>query len=162
MVEKLSKELASIKTALIIDYQGLSAPNLNNLRETIAKHNNRLQAVKKNLLRISLEKAEIKELSQGELPGQTAVVMIREKPIETIKAISTFAKEHDKPQFLAGLFDGKIINQEEFNTLTSIASREVLLSQTAALVKNPITRLILQTKVNQQRLISVLNAITRR
>jgi len=161
IVNSLSSKLASVESALIVNYQGLSSQNLNTLRETLSRSNSKLQAVKKSLLRIALKRAGKKNLARGELTGQTAVVLIKENPLITIRALNDFAKKFTGPQFVTGSFEGTALEEQDFVKLSRSPPKEVLLTQLAAIIKNPITRLTLLTTVNQRRLVFTLNASRR-
>ena len=159
IVKDLIDNLSSSKSFLIFDYQGISAEHFTTLRQLIKKNDNRLQAVKKNLLLKALSEINKNGLTENEFAGQTAVVLINSNPIETIKTISNFSKTHKKPIFLRGFFENDIIEPNDYLKLSLIASREMLIAQTVGLIKNPINRLILQTKSNQQKLVLVLRSV---
>lgn len=160
LVENLKKEVAESSASLVLDYQGLSVENINKLRGEIKAQGSKTQAVKKTLLRIVFNSQEkLKELAQKDMLGQVAIVFIKDKPLETIKAIKKFADSFGKPDFRTGFFEGKMLEKDDFVTLATLPSQEVLLSRTVGLIKNPISRTILFLKSGQTKLVLVLKAM---
>ncbi|MFH1896562.1 MAG: 50S ribosomal protein L10 [bacterium] len=162
IVKDLSAKLSASKTVLVFDYQGLSAVELNLLRQKITAHSNGIKAVKKNLLKIALTESGQSDLAQKEFSGQAAVALIENNPIETIKDINSLSKSLGKFNFLAGYFEGSIIGNNEFIKIASLLSREELIAKSIFLIKSPIHRFIMQTKVNQQKLVLTLKAVALR
>ena len=158
IVSDLTCELFPDKDILIFDYQGLSAVELNLLRQKITAGNNTVKAIKKNLLKIALSESGQKELASKDFPGQTAIALVSKNSLETIKEINLVSKSLGKLNFLAGLFEGRLIDQNEFLKLATLPGREQLIAMAISLIKNPINRLVMQTKVNQQRLVLTLKA----
>lgn len=158
-VQDLSSKLSQTTAAIIFDYQGLSSEKLNQLRSKVRENGNKIQAVKKNLLRIAFEKANKPFTEKKEVTGQAAIVILNSNQIETIKTLDSFAKENEKPAFLSGIFDNQLINKEQFLKLANIAPREQLIAQTVGLIKNPINRFVLNLKGNQRKLVYVLKAV---
>jgi large subunit ribosomal protein L10 len=160
IVENLKKEVAESHASLVLNYQGLSVENINTLRGEISALGSKMQAVKKTLLRLVFASQEkLKELSQKEMLGQVAIVLIKDKPLETIKAIKKFADSFGKPDFQTGFFEGKAIEKADFLTLSAIPSQEILRGRAVGLIKNPINRFILNLKGNEQKLVLVLKAL---
>lgn len=160
LVENLKKEVAESSASLVLDYQGLSVENVNKLRAEIKAQGGKMQAVKKTLLRIVFNSQEkLKELAQRDIPGQVAIVLMKNKPLETIKAVKKFADLFGKPDFRIGFFEGNVLEKVDFVTLAAIPSQEILRGKAVGLIKNPINRVVLLLKSEQTRLVLVLKGL---
>ena len=159
-VQELTEKLKTAKAVALIDYQGLTAEQIANLRKKVKEAGGLIQVVKNTLLVRALAQLGI-SLDQ-ELTGPTAVVFANEDEISPLKLIKETAKEFEKPEFKLGVYQGKLLSKEKVQQLTELPSRETLLAQLAADLANPLSRLIFDLKYHQTKLVLVLKQLTQK
>ncbi len=155
-VEDIKSKIASAKTVALIDYQGLTAPQLNELRDKIRQVGGSLEVFKNTLIIRALAglSIELPEL----LTGPTAVVFSNEDEVSGLKKVEEARKQFEKPEFKYGVYQNKLLGPEEVLKFVALPAREVLLAQFVGGLANPLARLIASLKYNQTRLLLVLKA----
>lgn len=163
IVNTLSKDIENSEGLLVLNYKGLSSELLNSLRDTIKSNNNAVKAVKKTLLKITLKNnSKYEKLSLADFEGQSALVILKNNPIETIKNISEFAKKNNLPEFEIGLFEGNIIEKNDFSKLAALPGKNELQAIATALIKNPLNRIVYSLKNNQTKLVLIMAEIAKK
>jgi len=121
--DKLSK-----KTVLVVNYQGLSVPEVDDLRRKLREAKAEFKVYKNTLVNIALnnKKIELNDFMEG--PN---AYLFSDDIIEPIKVISAFAKEHPALEIRAGLIDNEVVDTNVINTYATIPSMEGLLTMLA-------------------------------
>ncbi len=65
------------------------------------------------------------------LTGTNAFVLIKGDIGSAVKAVQTFQKETKKSKTKGGLFEGKLLSQDEIKAIANLPSKEVLMAQIA-------------------------------
>src|SRR5690554_5015544 len=114
-VEELRSLLAERDTFFFVDYQGLSAADLNALRAKVKAEGGRLMVAKNTLINVVLQEQGTGEFDD-QLAGPTALVITGEDPVGPVKALTDFAKDHAKelPAPKGGMLQGSKIGPEMF------------------------------------------------
>ena len=87
------------------------------------------------------------------LTGPTAVVTGKGDPSELAKALVAFVKAHEKAAVKGGCLDGRVLQAADVDALSTLPSREVMLSMLVGTVAAPMTQLV---GVFNQKLLSLL------
>ena len=126
-VKEIESKLDS-KTVLIVNYQGLSVPEVDELRRKLREAGAEFKVYKNTLVNIALnnKKIELNDFMEG--PN---AYLFSNDIIEPIKVISGFAKEHPALEIRAGLIDKNIVDTNVINTYATIPSMEGLLTMLA-------------------------------
>lgn len=156
-VEDLSEKLKSSKSAALVDYQGLTAKQIAELRRKVRESGGAIQVIKNTLISRGLAKIGIK--LNKKLTGPTAIVFANEDEISTLKIVADTAKELEKPEFKLGVYQSKKLSLEELNKFVALPGREALLAQFVGGLSSPLSRLAYGLKFNQMKLALVLKAI---
>lgn len=127
-VSEIEKSLKDSKTFLILDYQGLSVPEVAELRKKLREVNTDFKVYKNTLMNIALtnSKIELNDYMQG--PN---AYLFSGDIIEPIKVVSEFSKAHPALEVRVGLIDNEIADKDLINTYASIPSMEGLLTMLA-------------------------------
>jgi large subunit ribosomal protein L10 len=80
-------------------------------------------------------------------------------PVRPAKILTEFAKENDKLQIRAGALGAKLLDAEAIKSLSSLPSREVLLSQLLSVMNAVPTSFVRALNNVPQRLLYALQAI---
>lgn len=163
IVKKLTEKLERAKAFFLADYRGLTHQQLEGLRSILKKTGAELVIVKNKLFSRSLEQSKIdkKHLDglKNSLKNPTAAFFAYKDAIVSIKELYKFVKSADLPKIKSGFFEARVIGAEEFNSLATLPTQEVLLTILAARLNAPIYGLHYALMWNLQRLVVTLNNI---
>lgn len=158
-VENLAQELASAKSVVLVDYQGLPNVEQNRLRATIKAVGGKLLVVKNTLLKLALEKSQItknKSQIEASLVGPTALVLASEDELAPLQALGRFIQEFEKPTLKIGILGDVLYDAQKLLTLARIPGREVLLGQLVRVLRTPMSGLTYTLASGPQMLVSIL------
>ncbi|MCD6225876.1 50S ribosomal protein L10 [bacterium] len=156
-VENIKATIKEAKATALIDYQGLTAEQVRQLREEIRQNGGTMTVVKNTLLTIALQQLGFN--LDSPLVGPTALVTATEDEIAPLKAVKTIKDKFEKPEFKLGILEGKILSLAELEELVKLPGKEVLLAQFVAGLANPLQRLAGSFSWPQRKLLLVLKAI---
>ena len=127
-VNEIKDKLKNSKTFLILNYQGLSVPEVAELRRKLWEVNTDFKVYKNTLMNIALkdEKIELNDYMQG--PN---AYLFSSDIIEPIKVVSEFAKAHPALEVRVGYIDNEKADKDLINTYATIPSMEGLLTMLA-------------------------------
>ncbi len=156
-VEELRSLLADRGTFFLVDYQGLSAADLNALRAKVKAEGGRLLVAKNTLINVVLKEQGV-EGFDDQLKGPTALVLTGEDPVGPVKAITDFAKDHAKelPAAKGGLLQGSKVGPEALARVAKLPGREQILSELVGVLSAPLQQLVGVLEGPQRNLVSVI------
>ena len=157
-VDQVVAKLSESKSAALIQYQGLSAGDISNLRANIKKAGGSMEVIKNSLISRALNKIG---LSLPEtLTGPTAIAYCDTDEIAPLKEIDVVNKNKEKTFFKYGIYNNKLLSLEELKKFISLPSKSALVAQFIGGLKNPLQRLIYAMRFNQQQLVLTLKALS--
>jgi large subunit ribosomal protein L10 len=156
-VTQLKTLLADAKTFFLVDYQGLSAAELNALRANVRKAGGRILVTKNTLIQVVLKEQGIEGFAEV-LQGPTALVLVGDDPVATAKAVNDFAKTQAKelPSSKGGMLQGSKLEADAISRIAKLPSREQLLSELLAVMQAPLQQLIGVLEGPQRNLVGVI------
>jgi len=157
-VEDISKKLESSASAALVQYQGLSASQIGELRSKIKEAGGSMEVVKNTLITRALEKLGIK--LPEKLTGPTSIAFCQEDEIAPLKEIEKVNKEKDLTSFKYGIFEKKLLSLDQLKKLLGLPGKSTLIAQFIGGLKNPLSRLVYALNYNQTRLVLVLKAVS--
>ena len=159
IVSEIAEKLLKAVCGIIIDYKGISVEQDTKLRAELRSNNIEYFVVKNRLLKLALEKAEIKGLNNV-LEGTTSLAISYEDPVTPAKVISKYTKELDNIfNIKAGFIDGEAADVKSIEALAKLPSKEMLIAMTLAGLNAPISGLVNVLNANIRGLAIALNAI---
>ncbi len=167
-VENLKDALEKAESALFVDYSGLGAAPLDDLRGKLLEEDGGFQVVKNTLLLRALGKMENDPPAGGwniegiSLSGPTALVLSFEDALKGIKIVSNYKKDVGSLEFKGGIFEGALIDSSEAAELAEIPGREALLVEFVLLAQAPLQRMVATANAPVQRLSSGLKTLSER
>ena len=155
-VEEFKKNFAESSCAILTNYTGSSAEQLNSVRADLEGKNSRFQVVKNKLF--ALAASESGNMSIPELlDGQVGVVYTdEEQSIDVLKYLVKFKKDNDALKLLGGILDGNVYSGTELETLSKLPSREMMRGMVAGAFRSPLSNF---AQIMRGRLLSVLYVI---
>jgi len=162
--EKLSGELKSAKSVILVNYAGLGVKAQQELKARLSEVGGRMIVVKNTLLKIAGESAGIDKdiLADTILVGQTAVIVAENDPVAPIQVLGKFAKEFEVPKFKVGIIEGSFQDETSLVKLSNLPGRDVLLGQLLGTLMGPQYELVGTLNANLQKLVFVLDTASKK
>jgi large subunit ribosomal protein L10 len=114
----MKKVFSSNEAVMITHYQGLNVVQLDSLRKELREHNILFKITKNRITKLAVKDSPFKEL-ENFFSGPTAAA-ISSDPFMSARILSKFAKKNDKKKIVAGVIDGKVIDQAEVAKIASL------------------------------------------
>lgn len=127
-VAEITDKLKNSKSVVLFKYSESSVKDMQELRRELKKVNSEVKIYKNTLVKRALDDMNI-DLSSF-LEGPNAIVFGSEI-LEPIKALDSFAKNHDNIKIITGIVDGEVVTLDAIKNYASIPSREGLLTMFA-------------------------------
>ena len=156
-VEQVAKKLAEAKSAALVQYQGLNAADIAQLRADIKKTGGSMEVVKNSLITRALEKMGIK--LPETLTGPTGITYCNDDEIAPLKEIDKVNKAKEVTSFKYGIYDKKLLSVDELKAFLTLPSKSALISQLLGGLVNPLQRLAYAFRYNQTQLALTLKAV---
>ncbi len=159
VLDQLRELLAGdAKTFFIVDYQGLTAAELGDLRRKIKDAGGRLFVAKNTLIKHVLTEDGVEGMDENAFKGPTAIVLVGDDPVAPAKAITDYAKDNakDLPMAKGGFLQGKAVDAAAVSNIAKLPSREQLLSEFIGVLNAPMQQLVGVLEASPQNLVSVL------
>lgn len=128
VVDEITEVAKSSASFILFDYRGLTAEETTELRRLLRESDSSYKVWKNTLTKRALNSLEY-NLDEA-LEGPSAIAFSSDA-IAPIKALSNFAKEHSALEIKGGIVDGNVTSLDEIKALSTIPSREGLLTMLA-------------------------------
>ena len=140
IIEKLRSRLQNSKGTFLTDYKGMTVEQSTELRNRCRAAGVEYWVVKNTLARRAFGEDVATGLGES-LTGQTAIATSDKDEVTPAKVISEFIKEFEKPEFKAGVVDGRVISHAQIKVLSELPSKDVLLGKFLGSLKAPAQKL---------------------
>lgn len=161
LVSELSEKTARAKALVFTNYQGLTHQQLEQLKKSLKGANAELVVAKNTLLKLAI-KDKIKTEDEKGLEGPTATIFVYEDIIAPLKELAKTIKALTIPSIKFGILDGESLNSDQLIKLSTLPTKEVLLSQVVYGLKSPIFGLHRALNWNLQKLAMTLSEISKK
>ncbi len=131
IVEELKRLLGEAEMALVLDYQGLSIKEMSDLRNRLQSNNGVCKVTKNTLMRQAIDGNSAWSSLESLLTGTNAFVLVKGDVGGAVKAVQSFQKDTKKSETKGGLFEGKLLSQDEIKAIANLPSREAVMAQIA-------------------------------
>jgi len=160
-VADLRERFSKAKLALLAEYRGLTAGQLDELRRNVRAAQGEYRVAKNTLARRAVAETGAQEVGPL-LSGPTALVFGFGDPALIAKTIVRFAEDHEALNVKGGVFQGEYLTPQAVKTLAELPSREELLGTFLAVLQAPAVQLLRTLQEPAVRLVRLVNAIARR
>ena len=159
MLEELATKFQNVQQTgcILVSYQGLKAGDAITARRTVAEHGGQMAVVKNNLFALAMDRygaGAVRSL----LDGPVAVITA-ENPVAAAKAAREAAQAYEPVKLRGGFVDGAVLEAAAIEKLADIPSREVLLSQIAGALLQPLRRLAYALLARPRELLSCVDQL---
>jgi len=130
------KEKLTTGPVLLTEYRGLTVAELKALRNALAG-GAELKVIKNTLATIAAREAGLEDLIPM-LEGPTAIAFVTGDVAKVAKDLAEFAKKSPSLTLKGGVFEGKVLDGAQAKSLSTLESREVMLTKIASMAITPI------------------------
>lgn len=157
-VVALTEKLEKARAIYFTDYLGLDVSSVTELRKIFFEEKLEFHVAKNTLIKLAAENNKIKGLEDF-LSGPTALAISYDEPTKPAKVIKKFAKEHDKPEVKGILFEGKVLQNDSFDSIASLPSREELLSHFVGTIQSPLSGVVRTLSASMSNMVHLLTNV---
>jgi large subunit ribosomal protein L10 len=158
VVSFLKKNFIGSQASFLVDFQGLSVNQMQNLRRELREKGGELKVAKARLIKRAVN-GEKSALLMPFCKDQIGVVFAEiEAPI-VAKVLYDFSKKQESLRLIVGLLDSRLLNNQEIIRIASLPTREVLLMQVYWAMKMPIMHLATLLRMPVYKLLWLLQQL---
>ena len=161
VVETVQQELERATVAVLAEYRGLTAGELDKLRKAVRQADGRCRVSKNTLTRRAAAGSRYEKLTPH-LRGPAAVILGFRDPVAIAKLAVRLADELPKLEIKYAVLDGNLLPLPEVKALATLPSREVLLAQLLGLLQAPASQLLRTLNEPAARLARLVDAVGKR
>lgn len=159
LVKDLAKDLTNAPAAFLVNYQGSTVESLQKLRTTLRTKDARFRVAKARLFKIAANSIEGGKDFAELLKEQVGLVFSGEDVGGTAKELVDFSKANDSIKVVSGLYESRVLSNEQIKYFATLPSREVLLGQVVGTMQAPIATFVRLLSMLITRLLYVLQRI---
>lgn len=153
--------LAEAPHAFLLGYQGITVPQVTELRNKVRASGGEYVVVKNTLALRAIDSKALGQLKEH-FVGPTAVVFSQKDPVALAKALTDSVKDIPALQFKAGLVEGRAIPADQIKDIAALPSRDELLAKLLFLLQSPITRFARVLAAVPQSFVMVLDQVRKK
>ena len=144
-VEQLTDKLARARAIYFTEYHGLNVEEITELRREFSKNDIDFKVAKNTLIKLAAKNNKMDGLSPY-LTGSTAIAISYEDPTGPARVLKQFKKEHELPEVKGIVFDGEVLEGQEFKRIADLPTKDQLLTMFVSTLSSPMTKLALTLK----------------
>ena len=138
IVDEISELLKDAKSAVLVDYRGLTVEQDTNLRKQLREAGVTYNVYKNTMLNFAVKGTDFEELSKH-LEGPTAIAVSDTDATAPARVLYNFAKGAEALELKAGVVEGTYYDSEGIKVIATIPSRDELISKFLGSIQSPIT-----------------------
>lgn len=135
-VDRLNKELAKAKCAVIVTYHNLDVASINVLRADLKKNGGKMEVAKNTLLKRALDSENFKALDPL-LKGPNAV-LTGEDETKILIPVLTFALGHKDMEVKGAVIGGVYCDYDHIKTLAMVPDKNAAIASLLGTLQSPV------------------------
>jgi len=165
LVTKVTKQLESSKSVLLVNFTGLRVKEERELKKKLGESAKRgsadsgqgivFEVIKNTLFKIALAKAKI-SLDEALLDQPIALIWSADDEVMPAKITVGFTKEVEKLQIVGGIIDKEFVDVQTIKQLAALPGREELYAKLVGALNAPMYRLVNALQGNLRSLVYIL------
>ena len=145
MVKALAEKLSRSGTLIFTHFAKVSVEKMKELRRNLMAKGADFKVVKKTLLKIALEKAQVDTgtLELKNMQDAVGIALADRDQVHPARTVYAFSREKDNEAFkvAGGVFDGRFVETGMIAALAKMSSQEELWARLCGQLKAPLSRL---------------------
>ncbi|MBS7528702.1 50S ribosomal protein L10 [Fusibacter paucivorans] len=138
VVEGIKEKFAAAKSAVLVDYRGLTVEEVTELRSQFRAAGVEYKIYKNNLVKLAIKDTQFESLT-NDLTGPNAIAFGMEDAVVPAKIIKEFAKNHKNLELKSGVVEGDYCDFDQMIQIAELPSKEVLIGRFLGSVKAPVS-----------------------
>jgi large subunit ribosomal protein L10 len=140
IVQQISDTISGAQSVVVVDYRGLTVAQDTDLRKQLREAGITYKVYKNTLVSRAVEGTEFESLREV-LEGPNAFAVSADDATAPARIIADFAKKVPALEIKAGVVEGTYYDADGMKAISSIPSRDVLISRLLGSMQSPITNL---------------------
>lgn len=140
VVQAISDAVNGAASVVVVDYRGLTVTEDTELRRTLRENNVAYKVYKNTMMNFAFKGTEFEALSDV-LEGPNAIAVSKDDATAPARILAEFAKKAPNLEIKAGVVEGQFYDAEGMKAISSIPSRDELLSRLLGSLQSPISNL---------------------
>jgi large subunit ribosomal protein L10 len=159
-ISELESAIGSATNAFLIDFKGVTVPQVTELRRQVRDTNSKYLVVKNTLALIAVKDSPLTQLKSA-FTGPTAIAYNATDAVALAKVLTKFAKDVPTVQFKGALLNGQALPANQIQAIASLPSRDELIAKLLYLMQHPIRGLATVLQANIRKFAIVLDQIAK-
>jgi large subunit ribosomal protein L10 len=142
-IVELTDKLHRATVAILVQTQGLTVKDMNELRAKMRAAKIEFQVTKNTLLRIASERNNMTELDTKIFNGQTAVAFGYEDEVATAKVVNDYIQTSKVAVLKSGILGGRALTAQQVESLAKIpGGKKQIRAQVVGTIQGPLASII--------------------
>ena len=139
-IDEISKQFENSKAVMVTHYQGLTMPQIDELRAKMREHGIIFKITKNRITKLALEKTRCKDLA-GLFTGPTAVAF-GEDAIISARILSKFAKDNENLKLIGGIMENEVLDQAGVQNVATLPTLDEARANIVGILNAPASKLV--------------------
>jgi large subunit ribosomal protein L10 len=136
----MTAQFENSNSVLVTHYQGLTMPQLDELRAQMRDHGIQFKITKNRITKLALEKTKCKDLSNL-FTGPTAVAFSSDA-IMSARILSKFSKNNENLKLLGGIMGEEVLDQEGVQNVANLPTLDEARAKIVGILATPPSKLV--------------------
>lgn len=160
-LQQLIAAFQGTDTAVLVDYRGVTVPQVTDLRQKIRTTGSRYIVVKNTLAKRASAGTPFAAL-EAHFAGQTAVVFTGADPVAMAKTLTAALKDLPSASIKAAVVQGQLVPAAALNDLANMPSKPELYAKLLYVLNAPAQQLVTVLSAVSRDLVTVLSEVQKK
>ena len=139
-IDEMSKQFENSKAVMVTHYQGLTMPQIDELRSKMREHGIIFKITKNRITKLALEKTRCKDLANL-FTGPTAVAF-GEDAIISARILSKFAKDNENLKLIGGIMENEVLDKAGVQNVATLPTLDEARANIVGILNAPASKLV--------------------